>query len=165
MTLVALTVMVGSLASVLTPAQAFASDDTDTSAAPVLRKAAPRRIDVKPIDDASLLLNKLEPITYRIETPAYSPFEGYTVPRELSEPQFEFTPKNVQEVFPGLVENVGGGVLGISYDGFIPILVEAFQQLQKTVEQQAIEIQEQAAQIKRLQTALEEKQMKEGASE
>lgn len=93
--------------------------------------------DVKTVENATELLSKLNPVTYKYDTEKY-PFMG-----KASQMQYGFIAQEVQQSIPELVTEAnkpefkdkdgkvvskGEELIGINYDGIIPILTKSLQE-------------------------------------
>lgn len=73
------------------------------------------KTNIQPLSLATPLVMALKPVSFNwIETDA---------------PSLGFLAQDVQAVLPDLVSTSKGGLMGVNYDGIIPVLVRAFQEL------------------------------------
>lgn len=107
------------------------------------------KTDIEPLENMGSQLRDIVPVSYTLIQNAGE--DGNTVtgsPRKSNvqdqggvHQQYGFLAQDVREVYPELVYEDSEGMLSIDYTGFIPILVDAIQNLQSTVEAQAATIE------------------------
>lgn len=129
-------------AAVFVPAFTF---NCDVKASSFLTTSDARmKKDISGIDGVGNMLENLEPISYRLaETP--SAMEASLAEEEAADMtpvtlsdrvQYGFVAQEVQKIFPELVVEDADGYLSIDYLGFIPILVDAYKNLEAKVKEQ-----------------------------
>ncbi len=106
------------------------------------------KTDIEPLEDIGSQLRDIVPVSYTLvqETGAENQDAPAGAPRKSgaqqnTQHQYGFLAQDVREVYPELVYEDSEGMLSIDYTGFIPILVDAIQNLQTTVEAQAATIE------------------------
>lgn len=106
------------------------------------------KTDIEPLEDMGSQLRDIVPVSYTLvqETGAENQDAPAGAPRKSgaqqnAQHQYGFLAQDVREVYPELVYEDSEGMLSIDYTGFIPILVDAIQNLQSTVEAQAATIE------------------------
>jgi Chaperone of endosialidase len=105
------------------------------------------KIDIKTLNDNILeKINMLEGVSFLWDTEKF-PDKGFTNRRELG-----FVAQEVQKYFPELVTEDDEGYLGLKYDGFAPILLQAVKEQQKQIEELKLEVEK----IKILEKQIEE---------
>lgn len=109
------------------------------------------KTNIESIDRISLKLSDITPVSYKfreastenIETDTSSPYLLKNDSKsQKNHSQFGFIAQDVMEVYPDLVYEDSEGMLSIDYISFIAILVDAVQNLEKKVENQAATIDE-----------------------
>ena len=107
------------------------------------------KTDIEPLENMGSQLRDIVPVSYTLiqnesetgETSAGSPRKSNAQGQGGAHHQYGFLAQDVREVYPELVYEDSEGMLSIDYTGFIPILVDAIQNLQSTVEAQAATIE------------------------
>lgn len=93
--------------------------------------------------DLSNKIRRLEPIIYEWDINTEHKDSLSTIDKAFYEKkQYGFSAQEVQKIFPELVFKDNSGMLGINYQGFIPILFKIVDSLQSTVESLQSEIRE-----------------------
>ena len=113
------------------------------------------KTDIEPLENMGSQLRDIVPVSYTLiqnggdsdETAAGSPRKSNVQDQGGVHHQYGFLAQDVREVYPELVYEDSEGMLSIDYTGFIPILVDAIQNLQSVSESQARTIAEQADEI------------------
>lgn len=112
------------------------------------------KTDIEPLEDIGSQLRDIVPVSYTLvqETGAENQDAPAGAPRKSgaqqnTQHQYGFLAQDVREVYPELVYEDSEGMLSIDYTGFIPILVDAIQNLQTLSEEQAALISAQAEAI------------------
>ena len=113
------------------------------------------KTDIEPLENMGSQLRDIVPVSYTLiqnggdsdGTAAGSPRKSNTQEQGGVHHQYGFLAQDVREVYPELVYEDSEGMLSIDYTGFIPILVDAIQNLQAVSESQARTIAEQADEI------------------
>ena len=112
------------------------------------------KTDIEPLEDIGSQLRDIVPVSYTLvqETGAENQDASAGAPRKSgaqqnTQHQYGFLAQDVREVYPELVYEDSEGMLSIDYTGFIPILVDAIQNLQTLSEEQAALISAQAEAI------------------
>lgn len=112
------------------------------------------KTDIEPLEDMGSQLRDIVPVSYTLvqETGAENQDAPAGAPRKSgaqqnAQHQYGFLAQDVREVYPELVYEDSEGMLSIDYTGFIPILVDAIQNLQTLSEEQAALIAAQAEAI------------------
>ena len=108
------------------------------------------KTDIEPLENMGSLLRGIVPVSYTLvqgedengDAAANSPRKSAAQDQGGVHHQYGFLAQDVREVYPELVYEDSEGMLSIDYTGFIPILVDAIQNLQSTVEAQAATIEE-----------------------
>lgn len=101
------------------------------------------KTDIEPLENMGQLLKDISPVSYRLITTGSESADGPSkAPRsntsgQTGHHQYGFLAQDVREVYPELVYEDSEGNLSIDYTGFIPILVDAIQNLQAKVEEQS----------------------------
>lgn len=113
------------------------------------------KTDIEPLEEVGALLSQIVPVSYHLIDNNGDSQDSNNAPRRAAEAnsdsdsgnvtssnpvQFGFLAQDVREVYPELVFEDPEGNLSIDYLGFIPILVDAIQNLQATVAEQAEQI-------------------------
>lgn len=93
--------------------------------------------DVKTIENAGELIRQLEGVTYTFKEKVRN--EGRNLPAGR---QIGFIAQDVQKVLPEVVEEDEQGLLGVTYQSLIPLLVEHQKELQTQNDQLVEEIEE-----------------------
>jgi hypothetical protein len=106
-------------------------------AAPIIFSDSKIKKDVKTVENATELLNKLRPVTYMMKT---EEFPHLNLPKEM---QYGFIAQEVQQVIPELVSTAnkpefkdkdgkviskGEELIGVKYEEIIPILTKSLQE-------------------------------------
>ena len=107
------------------------------------------KTDIEPLENMGSLLRGIVPVSYTLiqgedengDAAANSPRKSNAQEQGSAHHQYGFLAQDVREVYPELVYEDSEGMLSIDYTGFIPILVDAIQNLQSTVETQAATIE------------------------
>lgn len=107
------------------------------------------KTDIEPLENMGSQLRDIVPVSYTLiqngggsdGTAAGSPKKSSAQDQGGVHHQYGFLAQDVREVYPELVYEDSEGMLSIDYTGFIPILVDAIQNLQSTVETQAATIE------------------------
>ena len=107
------------------------------------------KTDIEPLENMGSLLRGIVPVSYTLiqgeeengDAAANSPRKSSAQEQGGAHHQYGFLAQDVREVYPELVYEDSEGMLSIDYTGFIPILVDAIQNLQSTVEAQAATIE------------------------
>ena len=107
------------------------------------------KTDIEPLENMGSQLRDIVPVSYTLiqngggsdGTAAGSPKKSAAQEQDGVHHQYGFLAQDVREVYPELVYEDSEGMLSIDYTGFIPILVDAIQNLQSTVETQAATIE------------------------
>lgn len=107
------------------------------------------KTDIEPLENMGSQLRDIVPVSYTLiqnggdsdGTAAGSPKKSAAQEQGGVHQQYGFLAQDVREVYPELVYEDSEGMLSIDYTGFIPILVDAIQNLQSTVEAQAATIE------------------------
>ena len=110
---------------------------------------ARNKTDIEPLENMGSQLRDIVPVSYTLiqnagedgNTVTNSPRKSNTQEQGGVHHQYGFLAQDVREVYPELVYEDSEGMLSIDYTGFIPILVDAIQNLQSTVEAQAATIE------------------------
>ena len=113
------------------------------------------KTDIEPLENMGSLLRGIVPVSYTLiqgedengNAAANSPRKSSAQDQGSAHHQYGFLAQDVREVYPELVYEDSEGMLSIDYTGFIPILVDAIQNLQAVSESQARTIAEQADEI------------------
>lgn len=113
------------------------------------------KTDIEPLENMGSQLRDIVPVSYTLiqngggsdGTAAGSPKKSAAQEQDGVHHQYGFLAQDVREVYPELVYEDSEGMLSIDYTGFIPILVDAIQNLQAVSESQARTIEEQADEI------------------
>ncbi len=112
------------------------------------------KTDIEPLEDIGSQLRNIVPVSYTLvqETGAENQDAPAGAPRKSgaqqnTQHQYGFLAQDVREVYLELVYEDSEGMLSIDYTGFIPILVDAIQNLQTLSEEQAALISAQAEAI------------------
>ncbi|MDE5644778.1 MAG: tail fiber domain-containing protein, partial [Muribaculaceae bacterium] len=112
------------------------------------------KTDIEPLEDMGSQLRDIVPVSYTLvqetgaenqDTPSGAPRKSGA--QQNTQHQYGFLAQDVREVYPELVYEDSEGMLSIDYTGFIPILVDAIQNLQTLSEEQAALISAQAEAI------------------
>lgn len=100
--------------------------------------------DINGLDGVGSMLADIEPVSYRLTDAA--PAEKASAANDGAEEmkpmppsdrvQYGFVAQEVQKIFPELVVEDADGYLSIDYIGFIPILVDAYKNLEAKVKEQ-----------------------------
>lgn len=96
----------------------------------------PVKTDVTPLEDVAPRLSEIIPVSYRLVYPSSGVSQSISENVASAKLQYGFLAQNVREVYPDLVYEFSNGNVGLDFNGFIPILVAALQNLQKTVAEQ-----------------------------
>ena len=110
---------------------------------------ARNKTDIEPLENMGSQLRDIVPVSYTLiqnagedgNTVTNSPRKSNVQDQGGVHQQYGFLAQDVREVYPELVYEDSEGMLSIDYTGFIPILVDAIQNLQSTVETQAATIE------------------------
>ena len=99
------------------------------------------KTDIEPLENVGNLLKNIVPVSYRLkgaggDSNSSAPQKNRSNTANANH-QYGFLAQDVREVYPELVYEDSEGNLSLDYTGFIPILVDAVQHLQATVEEQA----------------------------
>lgn len=101
-----------------------------TQNAPLLASDRRLKTDIEPLNADFSVLKSLSPMRYRL----------------MDDPdqvlQFGFIAQDVERYFPHLVKTDGEGLKSLNYIGLLPVLWQYTQQLEKTVSDQAAEIEQ-----------------------
>lgn len=112
------------------------------------------KTDIEPLENMGSQLRDIVPVSYTLvqetgtenqDAPAGAPRKSGA--QQNTQHQYGFLAQDVREVYPELVYEDSEGMLSIDYTGFIPILVDAIQNLQTLSEEQAALIAAQAEAI------------------
>ena len=108
------------------------------------------KTDIEPLENMGSLLKEIVPVSYVLisDESGENGGEATNAPSKINAQdtsnanhQYGFLAQDVREVYPELVYEDSEGMLSIDYTGFIPLLVDAIQSLQATVDAQAAEIE------------------------
>ena len=107
-------------------------------------RASDRRLkdDVRPLQNLLGRIRELEPVSYRMI-------------RDDTGLNFGFIAQEVKSLFPAIVSGQDQEYLTLSYDTFAVLAIQAVREQQEIIEEQAAEIQGQAAEIAELREQLE----------
>lgn len=100
--------------------------------------------NVKTISSGLNTIMQLRPVTYNWKQNVLSSSNGvstYAVGPEIEKTQYGFLAQEVEKLLPDAVETDADGHKLINYMALIPMLVQAVQDLQSTIETQAIQIE------------------------
>lgn len=96
------------------------------------------KTNIEPLEDMGELLGNVAPISYKLVANVESSAnDSQKSKANQGHSQYGFLAQNVREVYPDLVYEDSEGMLSIDYTGFIAILVDAVQNLQSQVREQA----------------------------
>lgn len=98
--------------------------------------------NVESIENLSSGLSSLRPVSYQLLDPGESAeaTKASAATQADTRKLYGFIAQEVREIYPDLVVEDEDGMLGISYDGFIPLLVDAYKNLEARVAEQEAEI-------------------------
>lgn len=96
------------------------------------------KCNIEPINGLARLIKELAPVKYSLKNNVSNSTQYLSSSSSIypSVAQYGFIAQEVREIYPDLVYEDADGMLSIDYTGFIPILVEAIQELQKQVDEQ-----------------------------
>ena len=96
--------------------------------------------NVEPLESLGTMIGDLTPVSYNLDLSAGSDdssAQKASSANSVSDRRsFGFLAQEVREIFPELVYEDENGMLSVDYNGFIPLLVDAYKELSATVQEQ-----------------------------
>ena len=96
--------------------------------------------NVEPLESLGTMIGDLTPVSYNLDLSAgsddSSAQKASSVNTVSDRRSFGFLAQEVREIFPELVYEDENGMLSVDYNGFIPLLVDAYKELKATVQEQ-----------------------------
>lgn len=105
--------------------------------------------NVASMDGMYAKLMDVNPVSYNLSYPIKTDSAGFThmtlnATENITDDRvhFGFVAQDIQKIYPNLVVEDEDGILSIDYDGFIPVLVDAYKNLASKVQEQEVIITE-----------------------
>lgn len=94
--------------------------------------------NIESLENMGILLDRLTPVSYNLELPTHNENSIASKASSLTEEprSFGFIAQEVREIFPELIHEDADGFLSVDYNGFIPLLVDAYKDLKAQVAEQ-----------------------------
>lgn len=116
------------------------------------------KTEIKELENVTEKIKKLNGYTYKMKTEEFPEMNFY------KDEQIGFIAQELKEVFPQVVREDEKGFLAVSYQGMIPVLLEAIKEQQETIETQDEKINDLQNQIDELKKMITSTPLNSGAN-